>query len=62
MSKVSDNHPNVGALVCDETRKRIGVFMGMAGPFAMLRPVGGGKEWEVMPEDVREMTGDHDHA
>ncbi|WP_461037433.1 hypothetical protein [Streptomyces mayteni] len=33
-------------------RDRVGIYMGMAGPFAMLRPIGGGKEWEARPEDV----------
>ena len=52
MSKVSQSHPNVGALVSDQATHRVGVYMGKAGPFAMLRPVGGGKEWEARPEDL----------
>lgn len=58
MTKGSHGRPEVGALVKDETMDRLGVYMGEAGPFAMLRPVGGGKEWETRPEDVRVVARD----
>ncbi|MDT0347022.1 hypothetical protein [Streptomyces litchfieldiae] len=45
--------PTVGALVRDAQRGRVGVYMGTAGPFAMLRPVGGGKEWQAEPGDLQ---------
>jgi hypothetical protein len=53
VGKVSADHPNVGALVRDQATDRVGVCMGKAGPFAMLRPVGGGTEWETRPESLR---------
>lgn len=56
MSKVSADHPNMGALVRDQATDRVGFYMGKAGPFSMLRPVGGGKEWEARPEDVRSVS------
>jgi hypothetical protein len=42
-----------GALVRDTKRDRIGIYMGRAGRYAMLRPIGGGQEWETLPEDLR---------
>ena len=62
MSKGSHSHPNVGSLVRDTAKDRVGVYMGKMGPFAMLRPVGGGKEWEVRPEDVRSATTEVNRA
>ncbi|MBE4797407.1 hypothetical protein [Streptomyces caniscabiei] len=41
--------PAPGALVRDTARDRIGEFMGKQGPYFMLRPLGGGREWEVSP-------------
>lgn len=49
--------PAVGALMMDTTRRDgIGEFRGLAGPYWSLRPVGGGAEWEVVPECVRSLT------
>lgn len=31
----------------------MGEFQGVAGPYWSLRPVGGGREWEVEPRFVR---------
>ncbi|MDT0341735.1 hypothetical protein [Streptomyces litchfieldiae] len=59
MSKSSHGHPNVGALVRDAATNRVGVYMGKAGPFAMLRPVSGGREWQARPEDLRPEVSDH---
>lgn len=42
----------VGTLFGDSTG-RIGVYMGMGGPYALLRPVGGGREWEAWPDTLR---------
>jgi hypothetical protein len=50
---VSTDAPTVGALVRDAKRGRVGVYMGQGGPYAMLRPLGGGQEWEALPEDLR---------
>ncbi|MBL1096826.1 hypothetical protein [Streptomyces coffeae] len=53
MSKISHGHPNVGTLVRDTATDRLGVYMGRGGPYAMLRPRHGGKEWQARPEDLR---------
>jgi hypothetical protein len=50
---VTTNAPVVGALVRDTKRDRVGVYMGQGGPYAMLRPVGGGLEWQAHPADLR---------
>ncbi|WP_405860137.1 hypothetical protein OG407_20910 [Streptomyces sp. NBC_01515] len=48
--------PQSGALLRDTDRGRVGEFMGKAGPYYMLRPVGGGREWEASPEVVEPLT------
>ncbi|MCI4044199.1 hypothetical protein [Streptomyces sp. TRM75563] len=46
--------PSLGALLADTSRgDRVGEFQGVAGPYWSLRPVGGGREWEVEPRYVR---------
>lgn len=47
--------PRIGRLVRDG-RGRVGRYMGKGGPYAMLRPVGGGKEWETDLEGVEPLT------
>nr|WP_079083637.1 hypothetical protein [Streptomyces antibioticus] len=48
--------PDVGELLTDTARNRVGEYRGeVAGKFC-LRPVGGGTEWEVSPEYVRGAT------
>ncbi|WP_327236895.1 hypothetical protein OG349_26060 [Streptomyces sp. NBC_01317] len=47
--------PRIGRLVRDN-KGRLGRYMGKAGPYAMLRPVGGGKEWEADLESVESLT------
>ncbi|MFC5799440.1 hypothetical protein [Streptomyces formicae] len=37
----------------DTSRRRVGEFRGVAGPYWSLRPLGGGAEWEAEPEHVR---------
>lgn len=51
--------PPAGALVVDRGRNdRVGEFRGVAGPYWSLRPIGGGPEWEAVPEYVRPATRD----
>ncbi|MFJ9622105.1 hypothetical protein [Streptomyces sp. NPDC101181] len=46
--------PTPGTLLADTSRgDRVGEFRGVAGPYWALRPVGGGREWEVEPRYVR---------
>ncbi|MBW1602718.1 hypothetical protein JJV70_11475 [Streptomyces sp. JJ66] len=43
-------------VVRDRASDRIGVVMGNVGPYVQLRPLSGGREWDVHPDDVRELT------
>ena len=43
----------VGDTVEDTRRGRVGKVMGSVGPFVQLRPIGGGREWEAAPGDLR---------
>ncbi|MEU8520361.1 hypothetical protein [Streptomyces sp. NBC_01216] len=45
-----------GGLVYDPVARRVGEYRGPAGPYAMLRPVGGGREWQADPGRVRPAT------
>jgi hypothetical protein len=57
---VNDSGPLlVGSLVRDSATDRLGVYMGKGGPLALLRPVGGGKEWEAQPADLRHEVSRH---
>lgn len=53
MRKSSHDHPNVGTLVRDQTTDHVGVYIGRGGPYALLKPQHGGKEWQACPEDLR---------
>lgn len=55
-----DGLPEVGALVRDATG-RIGRLMAYTRARAWLRPPGGGREWDVEPETITEIT-DRDSA
>ncbi|MEV8115703.1 hypothetical protein [Streptomyces xiamenensis] len=45
--------PKIGELARDSRLDRVGVVMDHVGPSYQLRPVGGGREWDVLPEDLR---------
>ncbi|MFD3412967.1 hypothetical protein [Streptomyces cyaneofuscatus] len=46
--------PAPGTLLVDTSRNnRVGEFRGAAGLYWSLRPVGGGRGWEVEPRNVR---------
>jgi hypothetical protein len=42
--------PQVGDVVKDSATNKVGKIMGFVGPYAQLRPLGGGREWDVLPE------------
>jgi hypothetical protein len=44
---------HLGDVVEDTRSKRVGKVMGFVGPYAQLRPVGGGVEWDARPEELR---------
>ncbi|MCX4882926.1 hypothetical protein [Streptomyces sp. NBC_00847] len=45
-----------GAIVYDPVARKVGELQDKAGPYVMLRPVGGGREWEADPEQIRPAT------
>jgi hypothetical protein len=45
-----------GALVVDTERDKLGYVMGRLGRVVRLRPVTGGREWDVDPAHVRRTT------
>jgi hypothetical protein len=38
-----------GTLLFDPATNRVGEYQDRSGPYAMLRPVGGGREWQADP-------------
>jgi hypothetical protein len=48
--------PERGELVYDPATRKVGEYQDKAGPYVMLRPVGGGREWEADPEQIRPAT------
>lgn len=49
-------NPAMGSYVLDTTSGRVGVVTGHDGGYVQLRPVGGGREWDCVPETVRPVT------
>ncbi|MFE1878562.1 hypothetical protein [Streptomyces diastatochromogenes] len=45
-----------GTLLYDPATDRIGEHQDRSGPYAMLRPVGGGREWQADPDALRPAT------
>ncbi|MGW3549984.1 hypothetical protein ACWDLL_03760 [Streptomyces griseoincarnatus] len=50
--------PPVGAYGVDARAERLGIVMGHGGPYARLRPYGGGREWDAGPRAVRHATAE----
>ncbi|MGW2212316.1 hypothetical protein [Streptomyces sp. NPDC001781] len=48
--------PPLGSYALDTETNRVGVVMGHQGPYVQLRPLGGGREWDVAPGRVRAAT------
>ncbi|KRV48676.1 hypothetical protein AQ490_24080 [Wenjunlia vitaminophila] len=48
--------PKKGALVYDPVTDRMGEYQSESGPYVLLRPVGGGREWEADPGRIRPAT------
>ena len=46
-----------GMPVYDPATKKVGEYQGKAGPYAMLRPVDGGREWEADPALIGTYVG-----
>ncbi|MGW3494589.1 hypothetical protein [Streptomyces sp. NPDC001020] len=45
-----------GALVYDPAAGRVGEYQDTSGPYALLRPVGGGREWQADRAALRPAT------
>lgn len=56
MRPESGERPAVGAAMMDTARNRVGEFQEELRGRYFLRPVGGGREWEVSPEHTRAAT------
>jgi hypothetical protein len=52
MASNQQTRPGIGELAKDTARGRIGVVMGEVGGRVQIRPIGGGMEWDAMPDDV----------
>ncbi|MGV9561177.1 hypothetical protein [Streptomyces sp. NPDC003480] len=48
--------PERGALLYDPATGKVGAYQDRSGPYAMLRPVGGGREWQADPAALRPAT------
>ena len=48
--------PNIGDNVEDTASRGVGRVMGFEGPFVRLRPIGGGREWDAGPGNLRLLT------
>lgn len=47
-----------GAVVFDSERRKVGEYQDNSGPYALLRPLGGGREWEAEFGWLREATAE----
>ncbi|MEV6671718.1 hypothetical protein [Streptomyces sp. NPDC051162] len=50
--------PEIGETVRDVARNRVGEVMARGKEFYALRPLGGGREWDVAPSDIRPLAQD----
>ncbi|MEV6177602.1 hypothetical protein [Streptomyces sp. NPDC052015] len=46
----------MGEAVRDTARDRVGRVMGHEGPYVQVRPLGGGREWDADPRNVRPLS------
>ncbi|MFD7517956.1 hypothetical protein ACFV85_24495 [Streptomyces niveus] len=47
---------HIGDTVHDTARDRVGAVLAHQGPYFQLRPLGGGREWDVDPAHVRSLS------
>jgi hypothetical protein len=45
-----------GTLLYDPATSKVGEYQDTAGPYALLRPLGGGREWQADPGALRPAT------
>ncbi|MFD9107125.1 hypothetical protein [Streptomyces bottropensis] len=55
---MTEHMPAIGDVVEDVglRQTKVGTVMGFEGPYVQLRPVGGGREWDAEPGDLRPVT------
>ncbi|MEV8069477.1 hypothetical protein AB0P32_25720 [Streptomyces sp. NPDC085995] len=56
MASNQQTGPGIGALAKDTASGRIGVVMGAVGGRVQIRPTGGGREWDAVPDKVRPLS------
>ncbi|MEU2925438.1 hypothetical protein ABZ636_10315 [Streptomyces sp. NPDC007251] len=56
MASNQQTRPGIGELAKDTASGRIGVVMGEVGARVQIRPVGGGVEWDALPDNVVALT------
>ncbi|MFF4586589.1 hypothetical protein [Streptomyces sp. NPDC001388] len=56
MTEHTENQFETGTVVYDPGSDKVGEYQGKAGPYVLLRPLGGGREWEACPELIRPAT------
>lgn len=56
MASNQQTRPGIGGLAKDRATGRIGVVMGEVGGCVEMRPVRGGREWDVMRNDVESLS------
>ncbi|MET9391946.1 hypothetical protein ABZY20_16285 [Streptomyces sp. NPDC006624] len=52
MASKEQTRPGIGELAKDTAKGRIGIVMGELGGRVQIRPIGGGREWDAMPDKV----------
>ncbi|MFF8649824.1 hypothetical protein ACF06D_16565 [Streptomyces griseoluteus] len=52
MASNQQTRPGIGELAKDNAKGRIGIVMGEIGGRVQIRPIGGGAEWDAMPDNV----------
>ncbi|MFC3573099.1 hypothetical protein ACFOZ0_07360 [Streptomyces yaanensis] len=52
MASNQQTRPGIGELAKDSASGRIGVVMGEVGGRVQIRPIGGGTEWDALPDSV----------
>ncbi|MFE5036439.1 hypothetical protein [Streptomyces sp. NPDC056683] len=58
MTEHAENGIETGTVVYDPRTDKVGEYRGTAGPYALLRPLGGGREWEARVGSVRPATAE----
>jgi hypothetical protein len=56
MASNQQTRPGIGELAKDTASGRIGVVMGEVGARVQIKPIGGGVEWDAMPDNVVALT------